>query len=103
MQSNILAIPLTNDNSLCGLTSITDAIGCSMPVLMTYNRYIDLNPKKNNFGDVVEYGNADEWILKANQILSRTHDFSKSIHKVASSNNINAFTEQLVKLFQTIK
>jgi hypothetical protein len=102
-QSNILAIPLTNDDSLCGLTSVTDAIGCSMPVLMTYNKYIDLDPQKNNFGDVVEYGNSEEWIRKAYQMLNRMPDFTNSMPKVANDFNVNIFTDQLVKLFQTIK
>jgi len=102
-QSSILAIPLTNDDSLCGLTSITDAIGCYMPVLMTYNKYVDLNPQVKNFGNVVLYGNNNDWTNKAQEILDRIADFEAKSSEVGQNHNIKIFTEHLVGCFSVLK
>jgi hypothetical protein len=101
--SKIIAIPLTNDDSLCGLTSISDAIGCGMPVLMTYNKYVDLNPKELGFGNIVEFGNSLEWVEKANEMLANLDSYNESLTKVALHNNIKVFTSELIDLFNTVK
>ncbi len=101
-KSKIIAIPLTNDDSLCGLTSICDALGCGLPVLMTYNRYVDLNPAKFHFGESVPYADVQSWMNMAEKIL-KDYDYKLSISNVSEKFNIEIFTKELVSLFNLIK
>lgn len=103
-QSKIIAIPLTDDDSLCGLTSICDAIGCGLPVLMTYNRYVDLDPAKYHFGETVSYADVQSWINMTEKILKNyDHNYKQSIRNVSEKFNIEVFTKELVSLFNSIK
>ncbi len=103
-QSKIIAIPLTDDDSLCGLTSICDALGCGLPVLMTHNRYVDLNPTKLQFGETVPYADIQSWINMTEKILKNyEHNYKQSIKKVSEKFNIEVFTKELDSLFNSIK
>lgn len=57
-----LAIPMVAQEGLCGLTSLLDALGAGKPVIMTRNRFIDLDIEKLGIGRWVDPGDLEGWI-----------------------------------------
>jgi hypothetical protein len=57
-----LAIPMLDQQVLCGLTSLMDALGAGKPVIMTRNAFIDLDIEKLGIGRWVEPGDVQGWI-----------------------------------------
>jgi hypothetical protein len=68
-RSKIMAIPMFEQNTLCGLTSITDAIALGMPMIMTRNKNIDIDVEKEGIGLWVNAGAAGEWRSKVEELL----------------------------------
>jgi glycosyltransferase involved in cell wall biosynthesis len=60
-QARAIAIPMYVGNSLCGLTSLMDALGMGKPVIMTRHPFIDLDIEKEGIGLVVEPGDIEGW------------------------------------------
>ena len=64
-----IAIPLFDrPNSLVGLTSLMDALGFGRAVLMTYNKFIDIDFEHEGIGFWLNPGDVDGWIDKINWI-----------------------------------
>jgi glycosyltransferase involved in cell wall biosynthesis len=53
---------LTSGSSLAGLTSLTDALGCGKPVIMTRHPLIDIDLEKEGIGRWVNPGDVTGWI-----------------------------------------
>jgi hypothetical protein len=59
--ARVHAIPLSNDPSLAGLTSLTDALALGKPVIMTRHRLIDLDLEAEGIGKWVSVGDVQGW------------------------------------------
>jgi len=57
-----IAIPLFAQRNLAGLTGLMDALGLGRAVIMTRNRYIDLDIEAEGIGFWVEPGDVDGWV-----------------------------------------
>lgn len=102
--STIIAIPLYEQDYLCGLNSLTDATGMGMPILITYNKYIETDIEKEQFGYWVKAGNTEDWINKIELIMN-----NKGLIKLMGKNSIQyamktannqIYTNQLLCLIQ---
>lgn len=60
-KARAIAIPMYAHNSLCGLTSLTDALAMGKPVIMTRNELIDIDIEVEGIGLWVEPGDIDGW------------------------------------------
>jgi hypothetical protein len=60
-KARVIAIPMVAGNSLCGLTSLTDALALGKPVIMTRNTLIDLDIEAEGIGKWVEPGDMEGW------------------------------------------
>lgn len=63
-----IAIPLFDQSSLAGLTSLMDAFGLGRAVLMTRNRHIDVDIEAEGIGFWFEPGDVDGWLYRLNWI-----------------------------------
>ncbi len=60
--ARVIAIPLLDTtHSLAGLTSLMDALALGRPVIMTPNRFIDLDVEKVGIGRWVAAGDVEGW------------------------------------------
>jgi len=60
--ARVHAIPLSDDPSLAGLTSLADALALGKPVIMTRHRLIDLDLEAEGIGRWVEVRDVPGWI-----------------------------------------
>ncbi|MEI6523512.1 MAG: glycosyltransferase [Bacteroidota bacterium] len=102
LSAKILAIPMHDEDSLCGLTSLTDSIALGMPTIITRNKYINIDPELNHFGIWVDAYDVNAWKAAADKILNDTNLFeamSKNAKQIASTTfNINLFSSSLIKI-----
>ncbi|MFD2035778.1 glycosyltransferase family 1 protein [Belliella marina] len=90
-----------------GLTVLLDSLAINKPAIMTYNKYVDINPEDHGFGLSVHGFTVEEWRKAINSIL---FDFEK-LDKMASNANAlyvseynsERFGDSLVKVFKEIK
>lgn len=105
-KTKIIAIPMFDQDSLCGLTSITDAIALGKPIIITRNKYINIDPEFNEFGIWVNAYDQDDWQIAAKKILNDNELYlrmSKNAkHSAESKFNINLFSVSLDKIIQNI-
>lgn len=106
LSAKILAIPMHDEDSLCGLTSLTDSIALGMPTIITRNKYINIDPELNHFGIWVDAYDVNAWKDSAQKILNDTNLFeamSKNAKQTASTTfNINLFSKSLIKTIDNI-
>jgi glycosyltransferase involved in cell wall biosynthesis len=104
--ARILAIPMIAQDSLCGLTSITDGIAIGMPILVTKNKFINIDPVENYFGCWINANDIQEWFNAANKILNDRSLFEtmgNNARNTAQYNfNILHFTKELVELIEQV-
>ena len=104
--AKILAVPMYDEDSLCGLTSVTDALALGMPLIITRNKYINIDPELNEFGIWVNAYDQDGWQIAAKKILNDNELYlrmSKNAkHSAESKFNINLFSVSLDKIIQNI-
>jgi hypothetical protein len=60
--SRALAIPMFQQEGLCGLTSLLDALGAGKPVIITRNSNLDLDVEKLGIGRWIDPGDVQGWI-----------------------------------------
>jgi glycosyltransferase involved in cell wall biosynthesis len=103
-RAKILAVPLNATTSLAGLTSVADAMALGMPLLITYNKYIEFDIEGEGMGHWLQLGNDQEWLEKATYLLNDPEGLlriSKKTRKIAEERfNIINFTDQLIKLLE---
>tara|TARA_B100001093_G_scaffold519855_1_gene610945 strand:- start:4633 stop:5739 length:1107 start_codon:yes stop_codon:yes gene_type:complete len=61
MEARVIGIPLFEQTSLAGLTSLMDCLGIGKPVIMTKNPNIDIDIEKEGIGHWVSPGDSSEW------------------------------------------
>lgn len=104
-RSKILAIPMLPQDSLCGLTSVVDGIAMGMPIIATYNKYINIDIEKLGIGYWVKSFDENEWLQKTVALLNNV-DVRKSMSDNAFSvgkekNNIIFFANNVKQLLNT--
>jgi hypothetical protein len=60
-QARVIAIPMYAGSSLCGLTSLMDALALGKPVIMTRNQLIDIEIEAEGIGLWVEPNDIEGW------------------------------------------
>ena len=95
-----------NEDSLCGLTSVTDAIALGMPLIITKNKYINIDPELNDFGIWVNAYDQDGWQVAAKKILSDNDLFNRmsiNARSIAENTfNINLFSASLNRIIKNL-
>jgi len=101
-KTKIIAIPMFDQDSLCGLTSITDAIALGKPIIITRNKYINIDPALNKFGMWVSANNENDWRNAADSILTNTLLFEEMSVNAKSISlteyNIDSFADKIEQL-----
>ena len=98
--ARLVLIPLTaNPQGTIGLISLLEALALGKPIIMTKNKYIDVDFEKENIGVTVEENDIDGW---AHAIASLIDDDKRlkvmgdnSLRLAKSSLNINIFAKEL--------
>lgn len=102
-----VAIPLEDAGVLLGLTSLLDAMAMGKPVVMTRNRFIDIDIEKEGFGLWVEPGDVEGWKSSLSYLLSNPERAramgERGYRLVKTRYNIENFTSQLAKVLQDIR
>ena len=101
-----VAIPLNASSNLAGLTSLLDAMAMGKAVIMTRNRYIDIDIEKEGIGIWVEQGDVKGWQQAISYLLehpSETKEMGKRGRRLCESNyNIEAFSLGLAKVLKSV-
>ena len=69
-----IAIPLYDQSNLVGLTSLMDVFGLGRAVLMTRNRYIDVDIEAEGIGFWIEAGDVDGWLHRLNWVADHPEE-----------------------------
>lgn len=104
-RSKILAIPMMPQDSLCGLTSILDGIAMGMPIIATFNKYININIELLGIGCWINPYDEKEWRKASVKILSDPILYKsmteKSMTLVQDKFNIKKFANSISQLLKT--
>jgi glycosyltransferase involved in cell wall biosynthesis len=104
-QAKVIAVPLIEVDALAGLTSVLDALALGKPLVMTRNRWLDLDPEGDGFGLTVAPGDVVGWRQAIHRILSdealRTSMSEAALAK-ARKLNMTSYAEQLAVVFQEV-
>jgi hypothetical protein len=97
-----LGIPLSNQVSLAGLSSLADALGMGKAVFMTRHPLVDLDIEKVGIGRWIEPGDADGWRNAANWIEDHPDEVQAMGHRarqlVDHGLNSETFARQLLAI-----
>jgi glycosyltransferase involved in cell wall biosynthesis len=69
-RASVVAIPLTTEAGTVGLTELNDALALGKPVIMTRNRFIDVDIDAIGCGVWVDAGDVDGWTEALDRLLS---------------------------------
>jgi len=101
-----LAIPLYQDDSLAGLTSLMDALGMAKPVICTRNPLLDIDIEKEGIGFWVEPGDVDGW-SRAITFFDEHPDEARAMglrarKLVDAGLNSEFFASQVLRIFESV-
>jgi glycosyltransferase involved in cell wall biosynthesis len=103
-QSKVIAIPMPFQTSLCGLTSVTDAIAMKMPVLISKNAVMPIDPELYDFGKWINNGDTDHWAESIDWVLNhqdRLAEWGTNAYQCAvSMYNSDNFYMQLLMIIK---
>lgn len=104
--SRVIGIPLYDQDTLVGLTSLMDCLGMGKPVIMTRNPNIDLDIEKEKIGtwvepaDVMGWKNAIDWYQanpeEASQMGQRARELAETQY------NTRRFANDLLDIFKRV-
>lgn len=101
-----VAIPLNAPNNLAGLTSLLDAMAMEKAVIMTRNKYIDIDIEKEGIGIWVEPGDVKGWQEAISYLFehpSETKEMGKRGRYLCETKyNIERFSEGLAKILKDV-
>ena len=105
-RSRVIGIPLHQQNSLAGITSLMDCLGNGKPVIMTKNPYIDLDIEAEGIGHWVDSGDSKHWrelVQWYDQHPKEARQMGKRAREIADStyNSFN-FAKSLMLVFDQI-
>lgn len=104
-RARIIAVPLFEIDALAGLTSVVDAIALGKPLVMTRNKWLDLDPQAEGFGITVAAGDVAGWTRAIDTILGDEQlqqRMSENARRVAASLNMENFARDLAKVFDQV-
>jgi glycosyltransferase involved in cell wall biosynthesis len=104
-KAKVIAIPLLEVDALAGLTSVLDAIALGKPIVMTRNKWLDLDPEHEGFGFSVEPNDVDGWIRACNMIIKDDilrDRMSKAAIKVSQRLNMEEFSRKLSEVMYQV-
>jgi len=106
LKARVVAIPLTQQTSLAGLTSLLDALGLGRPVIMTRNKHINLDIEAEGIGRWVEPGDVQGWATALKWFESHPDEAQemgrRAREKVDSGFSSVAFANRLMDIFDQI-
>jgi glycosyltransferase involved in cell wall biosynthesis len=101
-----IAIPLSSQSNLAGLTGLMDALGLGRAVLMTRNRYIDLDIEAEGIGFWVDAGDVNGWAHYLSWINQNPDEVKamgfRARQLAETSYQSHAFSSQVVSLLHEI-
>jgi glycosyltransferase involved in cell wall biosynthesis len=99
-----VAIPLTNTNSLAGLTSLLDAMAMRKAVIMTKNSRINLDIEKEGIGIWVDPGDIGGWRHAMNYLLAHPQEAkqmgNRGYYLCKNKYNLEIFSSNLASIFK---
>jgi len=105
-RAHLLAVPMFAQDSLCGLTSVTDAMALGMALLITRNSYIEIDVEENGFGYWIEAGDAIAWRNTTTALLNDAARIKKmgAAARIAGNTlfNIDLFAKELLEIFHAV-
>lgn len=100
--SKILAIPMLPQDSLCGLTSVADGIAMGIPIIATFNKYINIDIEQLGIGYWIKPFDESEWRQKTAVLLNNAelmNSMRANAIKVGKEKaNIDLFTNEIKQL-----
>ncbi len=100
-QARIIAVPLAEVDTLAGLTSVVDALALSKPLIMTRNKWLDLDPGRDGFGFTVPVGDVQAWREAIAQTLGgREAEMYVAATAVAERLNMSAYALELADVIK---
>jgi len=105
-KARVLAIPLSTTETLCGLTSLMDALGMGKPVIMTKHPLIDLDIEAERIGKWVEPGDINGW-KEAIEFFEDNEDEAfamgqRAKNLVMNGRNSVSFANQIMDIFEKV-
>ena len=76
----VMIVPVIKQKGVCGVTSINDALGMGMPILLSSSCNLGFDPQEQGIGYVYEAGNVDDLKDKMRLILQ-----DEVLHKLKQS------------------
>lgn len=104
-QAKVIAVPLVEVDALAGLTSVLDALALGKPLVMTRNRWLDLDPEAEGFGLTVAPGDVQGWRQAIQRIVTDENlRVSMSAAALATARKLNmaSYAEQLAAVFHEV-
>jgi hypothetical protein len=102
-RARIIAVPLAEVDTLAGLTSVVDALALSKPLIMTRNKWLDLDPGRDGFGFTVPVGDVQAWREAIGQTLAgRERGMSEVAADVARCLNMTAYARELAHVLKDV-
>jgi glycosyltransferase involved in cell wall biosynthesis len=99
-----VAIPLMDHPWLCGLSSLADAMGLGLPVIMTRNRCIDIDVEREGIGHWVNPGSVDEWVNAIRHLTSHPAEAramgQRSLALARNHYNSGLFAQEMMAIFE---
>lgn len=107
-KARFILIPIKKEKVVTGrtlgLTVLLDSLAINKPAIMTYNKYVDINPEDHGFGLSVHGFEADDWRKAIKSIL---FDFEKLDQMAIKANDLYVaeynsiqFGENLTQIFK---
>jgi glycosyltransferase involved in cell wall biosynthesis len=97
-----IAIPLIDQPWLCGLSSLADAMGMGLPVIMTRNRCIDIDLEREGIGHWVQPGSVEEWVIAMRRLCAQPQEAramgDRSLALARTRYNSRLFAQELMAL-----
>lgn len=104
-QAKVIAVPLVEVDALAGLTSVLDALALGKPLVMTRNRWLDLDPEAEGFGLTVAPGDVSGWRNAIERIVSDENlrvSMSEAALAKARKLNMTLYAERLAAVFHEV-
>jgi len=99
-----VAIPLIDQPWLCGLSSLADAMGMGLPVIMTRNRCVDIDVEREGIGHWVSPGSVEEWVVALRRLFAQPDEAKamgeRSLTLARTRYNSRLFAQELMGIFE---
>lgn len=103
--ARVIAVPLEAVDGLAGLTSVLDALALGKPLVMTRNRWLDLDPEAEGFGFTVEPGDTAGWRRALDKLLTNddlAQAMGERARALAQRLNATSFARDLAQAFDAV-